>query len=201
MKLYVSAGSPYSRRARIAVREAGLADRTEEVNVNELPDRTAALLALGPGGKIPTLLLENGAVLTESMVIARYLDVVSGGKLYPTDEAALADCLRVEAVAAVLMDSLHDRSLQSRFDPSERSPGYIEKEVARCGRCYDALESMLDLLNGQTHYSALTVAASLSYADWRGADDNWRDSHTALDAWMKDIESHPSIAATARPGN
>lgn len=50
MKLYVSGGSPYSRRARIAVREAGLLDRTEEVNVNELPDRTAALIALGPGG-------------------------------------------------------------------------------------------------------------------------------------------------------
>lgn len=200
MKLYVSAGSPYSRRARIAVREAGLDDQTEEVNVNELPDRTAALLALGPGGKIPTLELDNSAVLTESMLIAHYLDVVSDGKLYPADGAELANRLRIETVGAVLMDSLHDRSKQSRLDPSEQSPGYIAKEVARSRRCYDTLQSMLDLLSGQTHFSALTIACSLSYADWRGAEDNWRDSYPELDAWMKEIEKHPSVAATARPG-
>jgi glutathione S-transferase len=199
MKLYVSAGSPYSRRARIAVREAGLGDQIEEVDANDLPDRKGTLLKLGPGGKIPTLMLDNGTALSESMIIAHYLDRLSGGKLYPADEFALADCYRVEAVGAVLMDSLHVRSVQGRLDPSEQSPRYIKKEAGRCGRCYDTLESMLGLLTGQTHFSALTVAASLSYADWRGAADNWRDSHPKLDAWMKSLESHPSLAATARP--
>ena len=199
MKLFISAGSPYARRARIAVREAGLSEKIEEVNVNELSDRVGALLEMGPGGKIPTLLLDNGSALSESMVIAHYLDRLSDGKLYPTDMGALADCYRVEAVGAVLMDSLHTRSVQGRLDPSEQSPALLKKEAGRCERCYDTLESTLDLLTGQTHFSALCVAASLSYADWRGSADNWRDSHPKLDAWMKNIENHPSIAATARP--
>ncbi len=199
MKLFISAGSPYARRARIAVREAGLGDQIEEINVNELSDRVGTLLEMGPGGKIPTLMLDNGAALSESMVIAHYLDRISGGKLYPADPADLADCYRVEAVGAVLMDSLHARSVQFRLDPSEQSSTYLKKEEGRCGRCYDTLESMLDLLAGRTHSSALCVAASLSYADWRGAADNWRESHPNLNAWMKDIENQPSIIATARP--
>ena len=199
MKLYISARSPYSRRARIARLEAGLENQIEEVNVNNLPNRKALLLEMGPGAMIPTLLLNNGTVISESMVINHYLDRISAGKLYPTDTVALEDCYRLEAVGAVLMDSLHTRSIQSRLGLDEQSPTLLRKEVGRSGRCYNTLESMLDLLTGQIHFSALTVAASLSYADWRGADDNWRESHPGLDAWMTEIERHPCMAATARP--
>ena len=97
------------------------------------------------------------------------------------------------------MDSMFTRSGQNRLDPSEQSPTILKKEIIRSNRCYDALEALVSDLEGQTHMGALTVASSLSYADWRGAEDKWRDSHPRLDTWMTKIERHPSMAATARP--
>jgi len=201
MKLYITPTSPYSRRARIAVHEAGYADQTEEINLAPLPENLDTLMKCGPGGKVPTLLLDDGTALSECMIIAHYMNDLSDGKLYPTDKAERFDCFRVESIGAVLMDSCFVRSGQSRLDPSEQSPTVIKKEITRSNRCYDDLEELIGLLEGKTHMGALTVASSLSYADWRGAADNWRDSHPKLDAWMKGMESHPSFAATARPGD
>ena len=97
------------------------------------------------------------------------------------------------------MDSMFTRSGQNRLDPSEQSPTILKKEIISSNRCYDALEALVSDLEGQTHMGALNVASSLSYADWRGAEDKWRDSHPRLDTWMTKIERHPSMAATARP--
>ena len=199
MKLYITPTSPYSRRARIAVHEAGVADQTEEINVAPIPDNLDLLLKCGPGGKVPTLLLDDGTAISECILIARYLDDLSGGKLYPKDTAQRLSCYRVEAIGSALMDSLFVRSGQSRLDPSEQSPTLIKKETTRSGRCYDALEALVGELKGKTHMGALTVAASLSYADWRGAADKWRDSHPMLDAWMQGMADHPSYDATTRP--
>ncbi|MBO42662.1 MAG: hypothetical protein CMM28_02965 [Rhodospirillaceae bacterium] len=199
MKLYITPTSPYSRRARIAVFEAGYADQCEEIDVGPIADNLDMLLAAHPSGKAPTLVLDDGIGLSECMLIAHYMDDISDGKLYPTDPGARLTCYRLEALGAVLMDSMFTRSGQNRLDPSEQSPTILKKEIIRSNRCYDALEALVSDLEGQTHMGALTVASSLSYADWRGAEDKWRDSHPRLDTWMTKIERHPSMAATARP--
>ncbi|HAA90944.1 MAG TPA: hypothetical protein DCS82_03130 [Rhodospirillaceae bacterium] len=199
MKLYITPTSPYSRRARISIIEAGYGDQCEEIDVGPIPENLDTLLAAHPSGKAPTLVLDDGTALSECIIIAHHMNDLSGGKLYPQDTAARLDCFKLEAIGAVLMDSMFTRSGQNRLDPSEQSPTVLKKEVIRSNRIYDALEGLVGELEGQTHMGALTVASSLSYADWRGADDNWRDSHPKLDAWMKGMEAHPSFAATARP--
>lgn len=201
MKLYMTPTSPYSRRARVAIIDAGYGDQCEEIDVGPIVENLDTLLAAHPSGKAPTLMLDDGTGLSECMLIAHYMDDLSGGKLYPADPAARLTCYKLEAVGAVLMDSMFTRSGQNRLDPSEQSPTIIKKEVTRSNRCYDALEGLVGDLEGQSHMGALTVACSLSYADWRGAADDWRDSRPKLDAWMKSMESHPSFAATARPGD
>ena len=201
MKLYITPTSPYSRRARLAVLEAGYADQCEEIDVGPIADNLDTLLAAHPSGKAPTLVLDDGTGLSECMLIAHYMDYISGGKLYPTDPEARLTCYKLEALGAVLMDSMFTRSGQNRLDPSEQSPTILKKEIIRSNRCYEALEALVSDLVGQTHIGALTVASSLSYADWRGAEDKWRDSHPKLDTWMKTIESNSSFAVTARTDN
>jgi glutathione S-transferase len=201
MKLLMTPTSPYSRRARIAIIEAGYGDKCEEIDCGPLADHVDKVLAHSPGGKVPTLVLDDGTTLSECMIIAHYMDGLCGGKLYPTDPAAATACYRLESLGALMMDSTFVRSGQNRLDASEQSQTIIEKEKKRSARIYDALEAAVGDLEGQTHMGALSVVAALSYADWRAAADNWRASHPKLDAWMKSMESHPSIAATARPGD
>lgn len=187
MKLFYSGNSPYARRPRIAIREFDLMDRVEELDVAPLNTDGHILFGHGPGGRVPALLTDSGTFLCESLIIARYLDEVSGGKLYPGEAAARELCFKVEGIGSLLMDSLFTRAHENRRDPSEQSPGERQKEATRATRIYDELENLVDQFSGNIDMGALTVAASLGYADWRHADDKWRDGRSKLAAWHDDV--------------
>ena len=141
MKLYISENSPYARRARIAVREGGLIENVEEICISS----EKQLLDLGAGGKIPILVTDSGTSLCESLVIARYLDDLTGGVLWPRDPERMVDCLALESMASVLMDSMFVRSMEKNHrEQALRSQSVIVREEERALRCYDALESMMD---------------------------------------------------------
>src|ERR1700733_4184091 len=87
MKLFYASGSPYARIVRVVVRELGLAARVEEIEVT-LRDPTSSLLPYNPGGKVPTLQLDDGTILNESLLVLAYLDTQHGGRqMLPMDRA------------------------------------------------------------------------------------------------------------------
>jgi len=196
MKLYYSGNSPYARRPRIAIREAGLTGTVEEVNFKTPEERVELLGTMGPGTKVPALQTDNGIFLCESLIIARFLDEVSGGKLYPKEQKERELAYQVEGVASLLMDSLFHRSHEKRRDPSEQSPGEIEKEGKRAQRCYDELEKLLPQYADKIHMGSMTVIASLGYADWRHPDDNWRGGRNNLAAWFEKTMQRPAMDET-----
>ncbi len=194
MKLYMSGNSPYARRVRIALRETGLADAVEEVAIKSFDD----LLAIGPGGKIPVFITESGRALCESHIIVAHLNDLSGGGLLPTEPADLEQCRIVESVASVLMDSLFVRSFENNQRAEEvRSELVMEKERARCARCYDALEALVDSEGDHVTVATITVIAALGYADWRAAEDEWRAGRPLLEAYFERWMRHDSFAETA----
>lgn len=196
MKLYFSGNSPYARRPRIAIREAGLTGTVEEVNLKSPEERVELLGKMGPGTKVPALQTDNGVFLCESLIIAKFLDEVSGGKLYPKEQKERELAYQVEGVASLLMDSLFHRSHEKRRDPSEQSPGEIEKEGKRAQRCYDELEKLLPNYADKIHMGSMTVVASLGYADWRHPDDNWRGGRDKLAAWFEKTMQRPAMDET-----
>lgn len=196
MKLYFSGNSPYARRPRIAIREAGLTGTVEEVSLKSPEERVKLLGEMGPGAKVPALLTDNGVFLCESLIIAKFLDEMSGGKLYPKDPKERELAYQVEGVASLLMDSLFHRSHEKRRDASEQSPAEIKKEGERAQRCYDELEALLPKYEDNVHMGAMTAVASLGYADWRHPDDNWRGGRDKLAAWFEKIMQRPAMDET-----
>jgi len=196
MKLYFSGNSPYARRPRIAIREAGLTGKVEEVSLKSPEERVKLLGEMGPGAKVPALLTDNGVYLCESLIIAKFLDEASGGKLYPKDKKERELAYQVEGVASLLMDSLFHRSHEKRRDASEQSPAEIKKEGERAQRCYDELEELLPKYEDKVHMGAMTAVASLGYADWRHPDDNWRGGRDKLAAWFEKIMQRPAMDET-----
>lgn len=196
MKLFYSGNSPYARRARMAVREAGLSGKVEEVDLSPLAENTATLLQYGPGAKVPGLLTDNGTYLCESLVIGHYLDEASGGKLYPKDAKKREFAYHVDGVASLLMDSLFTRARENRRDKSEQSPGLIKAEAERAKRAYDALEAIADKLGSEVNMGTITAVACLGYADWRHPDDDWRGGRPKLKAWYDRMMQRPAMAET-----
>lgn len=72
MKLYSGNLSPFATRARMAIHAKGL-----DIEITSPPGgsaQSAEFLAINPMGKIPALVLDDGAVIPESETIVEYLE-------------------------------------------------------------------------------------------------------------------------------
>src|SRR5471032_472471 len=76
MKLYDSKGAPNPRRTRIFLAEKGITLPTEQVDIMTMQHKTPEYTAINPLQRMPALVLDDGTVITESVAICRYFEVV-----------------------------------------------------------------------------------------------------------------------------
>ena len=74
MKLYDCEQAPNPRRVRIFMAEKGISCETEQLNIVLGENLGDDFLAVNPRGLLPTLVLDDGTVLDESVAICRYLE-------------------------------------------------------------------------------------------------------------------------------
>ena len=104
MKLYSYWRSTTSFRVRAALHLKGIAFETVPVNLLDGAQRTPDYTALNPGQGVPTLVLDDGTVLTQSLAIIDYLDAIAAPRLLPDDPLLRA---RVMAAAHALALDTH----------------------------------------------------------------------------------------------
>lgn len=76
MKLYDGGRAPNPRRVRIFLAEKGISIPTEQVDLGSLAHKSATFTAINPLQRVPALVLDDGTVLTESIAICRYFEVL-----------------------------------------------------------------------------------------------------------------------------
>ena len=76
MKLYDFGRRPNPRRVRIFLAEKGLAVPMEQVDLGALQQQTPEYAAINPLRRVPSLVLDDGTVITESMAICRYFEAL-----------------------------------------------------------------------------------------------------------------------------
>ena len=197
MQLFVSPPSPFARTARVTLREAGLTDHVEEIDVTTNAFATdPALAAANPAGKIPTLLRDDGPALHDSRVINRYLDHLAEARFYP--EARLWEVLTLEATGNALMDAAVSAVYEARFKGTEgRSGDWIAAQKAKVTRILGALESRwMSHLSGPMNAGQIAVACGLGYLDLRFAEDDWRGDTPALSDWFARFSDRPAMIDT-----
>jgi glutathione S-transferase len=200
MKLYVTAGSPYARIARIVVIEKGLESRVEIIPAQT---RTAdsPYYRINPSGRVPYLVRDDAVGLEESAVICSYLDWLDGKPVFelPGGEEAW-EARRLEAVARSMLDGISVWGREIVRPPDERSPTVIRHEAARAGRMADAWETEIGhpLMRGALNLGQITLACALGL-EARNPDLLWRPGHPKLSAWFDRFAARPSFAATLPP--
>ena len=197
MKLYFSQNSPYARRPRLTLYEAGLTDQVEEVDLTPRAENDAVLLANGPGGKVPALMTETGAFIVESLLICRYLDDLSGNQLTPADPIDRDNALQLEGIASVLMDTLYFRTYEARRNVGQQVAAIKAKDTKIAFAAYDALNDGALKFKDTINLGILAVVAALGYADWRHPEDDWRVGRMALADWYERISERASVKRTA----
>jgi hypothetical protein len=100
--------------------------RKQEVT---LRDPASALLPYNPVGRVPTLELDDGTILTESLLILSYIDTLHPGRpLLPRDGTDRWRTLAEMGIAAGMLEGIVTWSRELRRPDNARSPGVIALE-------------------------------------------------------------------------
>src|SRR5215472_15135516 len=135
MRLFYAPASPYARIVRVALLETGLDAHVQKQEVT-LRDPASALLPFNPVGRVPTLELDDGTILTESLLILHYLDAVqSGPKLRPRDGLDKWRVLSEMGLATGLLEGIVTWARMLRNPENQRAIAALDLETMRCNRC------------------------------------------------------------------
>ena len=201
MKLFYGEGSPYARIVRIALLELGLDDKVGKEIVT-LRDPESTLLPYNPVGRVPTLQLDDGTVLTESLLIFFFLDTQHKGQpLLPRDGSDGWTTLSRLGTAMGLIDGIAVWNRELRRPENERSPSMLALEYTRATRTLDALEGAVaaGAYAGPLDAARIALGATLGWTDRRHRTFKWREGHPVLSGWYDDIALTPSFTATLPP--
>ena len=197
MKLLTSPASPFVRKVRVLIREAGREEAVEEISVSTSALATDPQILLhNPLGRIPTLIRDQGPAMVDSRVICRFLDARFELGLYPKEH--LWDVLTLEALADGILDSAVSMAYEVRLRPEDkRFPDWIEAQWAKIARGLDSIEAEWPShLARPIDMGQLALACALGYLDFRHAARNWREGRPSLAAWESRTAQRPSLQAT-----
>jgi len=198
--LRTSFGSPFGRKARLAISILGL-DGKVKVESASTQDDSDPLPKQNPLGKVPVLILDDGSTLFDSPVILEYLDALAGGgKIIPKEMKARFEALRLEA----LCDGILDASILIVYEGRYRSPEmavkkWLDLQAGKVERALAALEGVPQALDAPPTVGQITLACALGYRDFRFKGE-WRKDHPRLVAWLDRFAAAvPAFAATVPP--
>jgi len=201
MKLHWSPRSPYVRKVMVCAHELGIVSRLELVRtVTAMLQPHEALMRENPLSKIPTLVLDDGTILYDSVVICEYLDHLARGTLFPAQGMERWQALRWHALGDGLLDALILwRNERERQVPLEALLSAFalktQATVAQLEREAEALE------RAPFSIGHIAVGCALGYLDFRFQALAWRAQAPRLAQWLAQTALRPSFAANeAREG-
>ena len=198
MKLHWSPRSPFVRKVMVAAHEVGVADRLETVRtVVLMSERNPTLLADNPLGKIPTLLLDDGTAMFDSLTICEYLNHLGGGSLFPAPGPARWAALTQQALAQGFMDLLILWRNERDKPAAQQTQGWLDNFAAKTEATLARLEALAPVLTAtQVDIGHVATGCALSYLDFRFDYLAWRGRCPALAVWHAGFSARPSMLAT-----
>jgi glutathione S-transferase len=198
MILHWSPKSPFVRKVMVAAHELSLADRIAlRRTVVRMTAPNRDLLPENPLGKIPTLVLGDGTILCDSIVICEFLDsLAGGGRLFPSGQERWVTLSR-QAVANGLLDILILWRNERDKPSAAQTASWIDGFRLKTDTALDHFDRLADELSAKPFDIAqVTLGCCLSYLDFRFADLRWREGRPALAAWHEAFRARPSARAT-----
>jgi GST-like protein len=198
--LYGSRGSG-SAAIEMALRAAALEYRTVRASQWEAESAHAELLGVNPLGQIPTLILPDGTVMTESAAILIHLGLEhpqSG--LLPLAPAARATALRgLLFIAANCYAGVSVSDYPERWTTATDPAARIDVRDAARRQLHRHWEIFADAFDSDAHLPETDPGAlaflAVVVSQWSGARAHLRLHRPDFHARLLRIEGHPRVAA------
>lgn len=210
MKLYDCRIAPSPRRVRIFLAEKGVEIETVEVDLIGAENLQPAFLAVNPRGLVPTLQLDDGACIDETVAICRYIEelhpqpplmgrdarsravIESRNRHMEIDGfCSVADAFRNSAPAFA------KRGLQGVCEEVAAIPQLAERGRAGIRRFYDRLDAYLAehafVAGPEFSIADITALCVVDFAGW--VKQGIPETHANLRRWYEQVASRPSAGA------
>jgi glutathione S-transferase len=203
MKLYDGGRAPNPRRVRVFLAEKGISVPIEPIDLGAMAHKSPAYAAINPLQRVPALVLDDGTVITESIAICRYFEMLNPEPpLFGREpkEAALIEMWqrRVELHLLALVSHVFRHG----------HPAMKAMEVPQVAEWAEAnrprVVEFLQLLNGELKDRRYVAGNNYSVADITGliAVDFMKpaklavpDDLTHLKRWHDEVSARPSAKA------
>jgi glutathione S-transferase len=205
MQLLANTTSPFVRIARIAMIEKGLA--VEPTLVDPWAD-DARLRAANVATRVPVLILDDGTILSDSLLIAQWLEIVRPSPAWPS----LVGNNAVEAAGVFSRTGIAlggiDASVHTIITRKVTAPVLFDETPVGLRRrrtmieCAQSLEMLVPQMAGSQPGSkapTLDIICSVVFHDYqamRYSDQPWFPPTPNLKALSEAVRERPSFAQT-----
>ena len=211
MKLYDSQYAPNPRRVRMFMAEKGIECEKVELNIVEGENLTEEFLKVNPRGLLPTLVLDDGSIISESVAICGYLE-----ELHPEPNLLGRDALARAQIAARQREMEFDgllsaaeafrnsypgfakRGLSGNHPDVAAIPDLVDRGKASLGRFYAMLDNFLqdnEFVAGESFTIAdITAVCTIEFAG-TAARCPYPSEHANLKRWHDLVGSRASASA------
>ena len=210
MKLYDMGLAPNPRRVRIFLAEKGIDVSREEIDIPSGANLSTEYRAINPRGVVPTLVLDDGSIIDESIAICRYFEA-----LHPTpplfgttpfEQATIESWQRqcefdgLFAVAGVFRNrspNFANRSMPGSAPSLPQSPELAARGELLTAHFFARLEARLatsPFVGGDAYSVAdITAMVVVDFAKWVRL--RVPESNAATLAWYAGVSARPSAKA------
>lgn len=178
--------SPYVRRAAITGTLLDVAFEHRSVSVFRHMD---AFRAINPLIKAPSLVTDDGIVISESLLIIQHFEDLAGRSLRPVERVSRDRDLSLTGIGIVAADKAVAVEYERKRPEAQRYAPWQERIVAQ-------LHTALDLLDAAAAEGALTAGPELLPSDIAAAIA-WGFCRFVIPEFVPE-ERWPSLAAQAR---
>lgn len=198
MKLRWTSGSPFVRKVMVTAIEVGIEDRIEKIATN-YTDPDDEFIKANPLGKVPALILDDGAVLANSPVICAYLDSLHGDTpLIPPTGPARWRALHLEGVADGLCESAIGVVREIGRPEDKQWDVFRDRQWSKVERTMAWLDDHTDILDGPATIGHVALGCAIGWTIFRLGDrlGDWHKRWPNVAAWYVTFEQRPSMRAT-----
>jgi glutathione S-transferase len=208
MLFYDCSTAPNPRRARMFIAEKGLEIETRDISIARGEQLEPEFLAINPRATIPVLVTDSGAVLTENLGIAAYLEAAFPAPPLmgqtPDEKGAVAMWNAIVEqqgglpIAEVLRNTnphMKDRAIPGQVD-FEQIPALAERGLARVDLFFDLLEARLQQSRflALDHFTLADITCFVFVDFARVIRRRIPEGNVASLAWFDTIKSRPSAS-------
>jgi len=190
--------SPYVRRAAISLRLLGIPFKHRSISVFRNFDE---FQRINPLVKAPTLVLDDGSLLTESSLIIDWAQANSSRRaLMPSDRADYTRALRLVGIALAASEKSVQIVYEHKREPDKRDDGWMTRVKGQLRAAYDRLERELESVEGWLFGNTpgqadISIAVAWGFSQLVVADVVDASAYPRVRAFAERAEKHPDFAA------